>query len=69
LSATAKPMTKISLPAARLAIAVAAAVIPLLNSLHMLGLEFDPAWRVSNDCRPAGNQTEQSKFIIDKVSG
>jgi hypothetical protein len=40
---------RISLPAARLAIAAAAAAILLLASLHMLSPEFDPSWRMVSE--------------------
>ena len=42
-------ISKISVPAARLAIGAAAAVILLLASLHLLSPEFDPSWRVISE--------------------
>jgi len=39
----------ISLPAARLAIAAAAAALLLLASLHVLSPEFNPAWRMVSE--------------------
>ena len=45
----AKPTTEISVPAAQLAIATAAAVILLLVSLHILSPEFDPSWRMVSE--------------------
>ena len=39
----------IFVPAARLAIAAAAAVLLLLASLHVLSPEFDPSWRVISE--------------------
>ncbi len=41
--------SKISVPAARLAIGAAVAVILLLASLHALSPEFDPSWRVISE--------------------
>jgi hypothetical membrane protein len=49
MKAVAKPMAEISLPAAQLAIATAAAVILLLVSLHVLSPEFDPSWRMVSE--------------------
>ena len=49
MKAVAKPTTEISLPAAPLAIASAAAVILLLVSLHVLSPEFDPSWRMVSE--------------------
>jgi Protein of unknown function (DUF998) len=40
---------KISVPAARVAIAAAGAVVLLLASLHVLSPEFDPSWRVVSE--------------------
>ena len=40
---------KISLPAARLAIAAAAATLLLLASLRVLSPEFDPSWRMVSE--------------------
>lgn len=45
MNATAKPMTEISLPTARLAIATSVAVLVLLAILHIFSPEFDPSWR------------------------
>ena len=41
--------SKISVAAARLAIAAAAVEILLLAGLHMLSPEFDPSWRVVSE--------------------
>jgi hypothetical membrane protein len=49
MNATVKPMTEISLPVARLAIAAATAAILLLASLHVLSPEFDPSWRLISE--------------------
>jgi len=49
MKVVAKPMAEISLPAAQLAIATAAAVILLLVSLHVLSPEFDPSWRMVSE--------------------
>lgn len=49
MKATAQPVTEISLPAERLAIAAAVAVILLLASLHILSPEFDPSWRMVSE--------------------
>ncbi len=49
MKATAKPLSEISLPAARLAIAAAAATLLLLASLHVLSPEFDPSWRMVSE--------------------
>jgi hypothetical protein len=49
MNATAKPITEISLPAARWAIAVSAAVLLLLAGLHVLSPEFDPSWRMVSE--------------------
>jgi hypothetical membrane protein len=46
---TAKPVTAISLTAARLAIAAAAAALLFLASLHILSPEFDPSWRMVSE--------------------
>lgn len=42
-------MTRVSVPAARLAIVAAAAAIVLLASLHVLSPEFDPSWRMVSE--------------------
>ncbi len=42
-------MSKISVPAARLAIAASAAVFLLLVGLHALSPEFDPSWRMVSE--------------------
>jgi len=49
MKAEANPTAEISLPAAQLAIATAAAVILLLVSLHLLSPEFDPSWRMVSE--------------------
>jgi Protein of unknown function (DUF998) len=49
MNITAKPMTEISLPTARLAIATSVAVLLLLAILHMLSPEFDPSWRMVSE--------------------
>jgi hypothetical protein len=49
MKAIAQPVTEISLPAERLAIAAAVAVILLLTSLHILSPEFDPSWRMVSE--------------------
>lgn len=49
MKAIAQPVTEISLPAERLAIAAAVAVILLLASLHILSPEFDPSWRMVSE--------------------
>jgi hypothetical protein len=49
MNTTTKPMTRISLPAARLAIATAVTALLLLASLHILSPEFDPAWRMVSE--------------------
>jgi hypothetical membrane protein len=49
MNATARPMTGIALPAARLAITAAAAVLLLLAGLHGLSPEFDPSWRMVSE--------------------
>jgi len=41
--------SKISVPAARLSIAAAAATLLLLASLHVLSPEFDPSWRMVSE--------------------
>jgi hypothetical membrane protein len=41
--------SKISVPAARLAIAASVAVLLFLASLHILSPEFDPSWRVVSE--------------------
>jgi Protein of unknown function (DUF998) len=45
----ARATSKISVVAARVAIAASVAVIALLTSLHMLSPEFDPAWRLVSE--------------------
>jgi hypothetical protein len=42
-------MTRVSLSAARVAIAAAGAALLLLASLHLLSPEFDPAWRMVSE--------------------
>ena len=42
-------MTRVSLPAARFAIAAAAAALLLLATLHVLSPEFDPSWRMVSE--------------------
>jgi hypothetical protein len=42
-------MTRVSLLAARVAIAAAGAALLLLASLHLLSPEFDPAWRMVSE--------------------
>jgi len=49
MKAEANPTAEISLLAAQLAIATAAAVILLLVSLHVLSQEFDPSWRMVSE--------------------
>ena len=49
MKAEANPTAEISLLAAQLAIATAAAVILLLVSLHVLSPEFDPSWRMVSE--------------------
>ncbi len=49
MNLTGKPIKEISLPAARLAIATSAAALLLLASLHILSLEFNPAWRMVSE--------------------
>jgi hypothetical protein len=49
MKAIAKPVTEISLPAERLAIAAATSVLLLLASLHILSPEFDPSWRMVSE--------------------
>ena len=49
MKATAKPVTEISLPATRWAIAATAAALLLLASLHVLSPEFDPSWRMVSE--------------------
>src|SRR4030095_3870288 len=49
MNITAKPMTAISLPTARLAIATSVAVLLLLAILHILSPEFDPSWRMVSE--------------------
>jgi hypothetical protein len=46
---TAKPVTAISLTAARLSFAAAAATLVLLAALHVLSPEFDPSWRMVSE--------------------
>jgi hypothetical membrane protein len=46
---TAKPVTAISLTAARLAIATSVITLLLLTSLHILSPEFDPSWRMVSE--------------------
>jgi hypothetical protein len=46
---SANDTTKISVPAARVAIAGALVVLLLLASLHVLSPEFDPSWRVVSE--------------------
>ncbi len=48
-TASTSDSSKISVAAARLAIAAAAAEILLLGSLHVLSPEFDPSWRVVSE--------------------
>jgi hypothetical protein len=56
MKAIAKPVTEVSfaVPAARLAIAAAAAVLLLLASLHLLSPEFDPSWRMVSEYANGG---------------
>ena len=49
MKTTTKRMTDISLMAARLAFAAAAACLLLLASLHILSPEFDPGWRMVSE--------------------
>lgn len=44
-----KPVTAISLTAARLAIATSVITLLLLASLHILSQEFDPSWRMVSE--------------------
>jgi hypothetical protein len=46
---SSRDASRITLPAARLAIAAAAAALLLLASLHVLSPEFDPAWRMVSE--------------------
>jgi hypothetical protein len=48
-STTAKPVTAISLTAARLSIAAAAATLVLLAALHIISPEIDPSWRMVSE--------------------
>jgi hypothetical membrane protein len=45
----ARTAAQLSVPAARMAIAAAAAEVVLLASLHVLSPEFDPSWRVISE--------------------
>jgi len=56
MKAIAKPITEVSfvVPAARLAITAAAAVLLLLASLHLLSPEFDPSWRMVSEYANGG---------------
>jgi hypothetical protein len=49
MNTTTKRITDISLMAARLAFAAAAACLLLLASLHILSPEFDPGWRMVSE--------------------
>ena len=42
-------VTRVSLPAARLALSTSAVTILLLASLHVLSPKFDPAWRMVSE--------------------
>ena len=46
---TGKPVTAISLTAARLSIAAAAAALVFLAALHVLSPEIDPSWRMVSE--------------------
>jgi hypothetical protein len=46
---TAADPSKINMPAAWLAVMLAASTILLLASLHVLSPEFDPSWRVVSE--------------------
>jgi hypothetical protein len=46
---TAKPVTAMSLTAARLSIGAAAATLVLLAALHVLSPEFYPSWRMVSE--------------------
>lgn len=48
-TATAKPVTAISLPAARLSFAAAATSLALLAVLHVISPELDPSWRMVSE--------------------
>lgn len=48
-TATAKPVTAISLPAARLSFAAAATSLVLLAVLHVISPELDPSWRMVSE--------------------
>jgi len=49
MNAPSEPNAKISLPAARLAIATTVAALLLLASLHILSPEFAPSWRMVSE--------------------
>jgi hypothetical protein len=49
ISVPTNQAARLSLPAARLAIAAAAAALLLLASLHVLSPEFDPSWRMVSE--------------------
>jgi hypothetical protein len=71
MKAIAKPLTGVSLsvPAARLAIAAAAAVLLLLASLHLVSPEFDPSWRMVSEYANGGYAWVLSlMFIIWAIS-
>ena len=48
-TATAKPVTTISLTAARLSFGGAATFMVLLTALHFIKPELDPSWRMISE--------------------